>query len=222
MGAASIGSALIGSSAANKAAKLQAGAARDAQALQLRMFEEGRGELRPYMDAGRGATASLAQLYGIDPSTGELTGQPFNQASLDAFRNSPDYEFARQEGLRGVTFGNAQKGLLKSGNNMRDLMSYGQGLATQNFGNYRGALQQLAQLGQGAAGSLMGNSTAVGANAANAGMQQGAALASGVVGSANAFNGALGNIGNYAMLQSFMNPSGSGSAYHNMLPTGMG
>lgn len=196
IGAGSLGSAFIGSSAARKAASQQAQAAAEARG----MFAQARTDQMPYMRAGEGAVGSLAELYGIDPATGQRTGQPFNEASLAAFRNSPDYEFARREGLRGVEFSNAGRGLVKSGNNMRDLVQFSSGLATQNFGNYRGALQQLAQLGQSGA---TGAGTAL-AGMANQTNQMGAANASGTVGAANAWSGGLGQIGNYAMLQSLM------------------
>jgi hypothetical protein len=193
----SLGSAAIGASAAKKAASQQARAAQQARA-----------DMLPYSLPGRGAVATLAQLYGIDPATGDVTGQPMNEASLEAFRRSPDYEFARQEGLRGVEFSNAARGMLRSGNNLRGLAEYASGLGTQNFNNYRSSLMQLAQLGSGAA-----------AGTANASMQQGAALASGTVGAANAWGGALGNMGNFAMMYSMMGPNGGGakSAYQ---PTG--
>jgi len=211
----SLGSAAIGASAANRAAKTQARAASRA-----------RQDMLPYSLPGQGAVATLAQLFGIDPATGEVTGQPMNEASLEAFRRSPDYEFARQEGLRGVEFSNAARGMLRSGNNLRGLADYASGLATQNFNNYRGSLAQLASIGAGAAGG-----------AANASMQQGAALASGTVGAANAWGGALGNLGNFAMMHSLMRPPSSAYAptgalapysppnpmgYSSVLPGGVG
>jgi hypothetical protein len=184
----SVASAGIGAAASMSAANKQAKAAASARRSML-----------PYSLPGQGAMATLAQLYGIDPATGEVTGQPMSEASLAAFRRSPDYEFARQEGLRGVEFSNAARGMLRSGNNLRGLTEYASGLATQNFNNYRSSLAQLAQIGAGAA-----------TGTAQATMAQGAANASGLVGAANAVTGSLGNLGNYFMLQSLM---GNRSAY---------
>ena len=199
VGGATLGSALIGSNAAYRGSKSQSKAAALARADQM-----------PYAMPGRGAVASLAQLYGIDPNTGALTGQPFPEGSLEAFRRSPDYQFASDEGRRQVEFSNAGRGLLRSGNNMRDLVRFGQGLATQQFGQYRGALMQLAQLGQGAASA-----------AGQASMAQGAAQASGPVGAANSWMANLGSLGNYAMLSNLIGqqraglpqPQGSLTAY---------
>lgn len=220
IGGASLGGAALQSNAAKKAGKTQANAAREGYALA----EE---NLEPFMAPGRGAIASLAELYGINPTTGDRTGEPFSDASLAAFRRSPDYEFARTEGLRSVEFSNAAKGALRSGNNLRDLTTFSSNLATQNFGNYRGALERLAAMGQNSAGALAG----AGQQSAN---MAGAATASGQVGSANAWGGALGNIGNYAMTNHFMGqmrpqqsayapPPGvgfgpGGNAGYNMIP----
>lgn len=192
---ASLGGAALQSSAAKKAAKTQARAAREG-------YELAQENLEPFMAPGRGAVASLAELYGINPTTGDRTGEPFPASSLEAFRRSPDYEFARTEGLRGVEFSNAAKGALRSGNNLRGLTEYASGLATQNFSNYRGALERLAAIGQNSAGALAG----AGQQSAN---MAGAATASGTVGSANAWAQGAGNIGNYAMLNSLMKPPGS-------------
>lgn len=191
---ATIGAAVIGGGAsiygANKAASAQKSAANKAAALQA-----------PFTKVGTGAMTTLGQLYGIGPD-GQPT-QAFNQQALDAFKNSPDYQFAFGEGERALEFSNAAKGQLNSGNNMRDLVSYGQGMATQNFGNYANRLMQLAGIGQNAA-SNQGNQIG------NAGQAQ----ASGIVGSANALNGALGGATNNLMLYNLLNKTpGNSSAY---------
>jgi hypothetical protein len=181
---ASLGSAVIGANAAQSAAKKQAAAA--AQARQ---------DMLPFSIPGQGAMGSLAQLYGINPQTGAYDpNQAFDQASLQAFQRSPDYQFAMQQGLGALENSQAAKGMLRSGNTLRGITEFGQGLATQTFGNYRGALAQLAGIGAGAA-----------SGAGQAAMQQGAAQASGIVGAGNAWAGALGSMGNYAMMQNQMN-----------------
>jgi hypothetical protein len=177
-------SAGVGVYSANKAASAQSKAAGQA-----------RQDMMPFMIPGQGAMASLAQLYGINPQTGAYDpNQAFNQASLDAFRRSPDYQFAQQEGMGALQNSAAARGMLLSGNTLRGITEFGQGLATQTLGNYRGALAQLAGIGAGAA-----------QGAGQAAMQQGAAQASGYVGAGNAISGALGSMGNYYMMQGQMN-----------------
>lgn len=175
---ATIGAAVIGAGAsvygANKAASAQGKAAkRAAQAFA------------PYNTVGTGALNTLAQLYGLPTSSGSPGGQPFGPASIDAFRRSPDYKFALDEGDRAIQFSAAAKGGLVSGNTLRALAEYNQGLATQNFGNYSGRLFNLASLGANAAQGQAG-----------AAYQGGAATASGYVGGTNAINSSLGNLAN--------------------------
>lgn len=178
----------VGLYSANRAASTQSRAARQARA-----------DMTPFMIPGQGAMGSLAQLYGINPQTGAYDpNQAFSQASLDAFTRSPDYQFALQQGLGALENSQAARGMLRSGNTLRAITEFGQGLASQQFGNYRGALAQLAGLGAGAAGG-----------AGNAAMQAGAAGASGMIGGANAVMGALGGLGNYYMMQSQMSQLGN-------------
>ena len=103
-----------------------------------------------------------------------------------------------------------------SGNTMRSLADYGQNLATTEYGNAfnrfqteRGniynTLANIAGMGQGAV------NTGVNAGQNFAAQQTGlitggaAAQAAGNVGAANAYSGALGNVGNMAFLSSIMN-----------------
>jgi hypothetical protein len=181
MGVAAVAGAGASIYGANKAADAQKSAANRAAKLEA-----------PFTNVGTGAMMTLGQLYGIGPD-GKPT-QPFNSAALDAFKNSPDYQFAFNEGQRALEFSNAAKGQLLSGNNMRDLVSFGQGMATQNFGNYANRLLQLAGLGQNAAanqGNMIGNA--------------GQAQASGIVGSTNAINSGLGQFANNLVLYNMLN-----------------
>jgi hypothetical protein len=178
-----LGGSFLSSKASKKAAKAQAAAAARAEA-----------KFAPFYNAGQGAVTTLGQLFGIGPD-----GQQTGQADFSNFFQSPDYEFARGEGIKALEFSNASKGMLNSGNNMRDLVSFGQGLATQNFGNYFNRLLQLSQLGQNAAA---GQAEQIG--------NQGQAKASGIIGSANAINQGLSGFGNSLMMSSVFggqNPS---------------
>lgn len=178
------GGSLLSSNAAKKAAKVQDRAAQRAEE-----------RFAPFANVGQGAVTTLGQLFGIGPD-----GQQTGQADFSNFFESPDYEFARGEGLKALEFSNAAKGQLSSGNNMRDLVQFGQGLATQNFGNYFNRLLQLSNLGASAAS---GQAQQIG--------NQGQAQASGIVGSANAINQGLSSIGNNLSMFGALN--GSPSAY---------
>jgi hypothetical protein len=183
-----LGGSIMASNAASKAAKAQAAAAGKAAALQV-----------PFTNVGQGAVTTLGQMFGINAN-----GQQTGQADFSNFFQSPDYQFALQQGTQALDFSNAAKGMLQSGNHLKDLTSFGQGLATQNFGNYFNRLMQLSSLGQNAAtgqGNQIGN--------------QGQAQASGIVGSANALNQGLSGFGNNLMMASVFGNQGSPSAYAN-------
>ena len=70
-GGTSLLSSVIGGSAASSAAGAQAGAANQATAAQLQMFNQVMGNLQPYMQAGQGALGALEYGLGIGgPYTG--------------------------------------------------------------------------------------------------------------------------------------------------------
>ena len=181
----------IGYLGASKAASAQ----KSALNKQLSYQKE---QAAPYTSAGKGAIASLAELYGIDPTTGERTGQPFGEESLAAFRRAPDYEFGMKEGTRALEFSNAAKGHLRSGNNLRDLTQYGTDYATGKFGNYFKHLYDLAGLGANAG---QGAATTMGS--------LGEAKASGIVGGTNALSSAIGQGANNYMLYNLLNKNKS-------------
>lgn len=84
----------------------------------------------------------------------------------------PGYQFRYNEGLRALNRLMAKKGMLNSGNRMIEVMRYGQGLASTEYGNEYKRLAELAGArlgGASAAGQLYGNlSMKSGANRMNA------------------------------------------------------
>jgi hypothetical protein len=208
-----VASSLIGSSAAKDAANIQAQSAANALNFQKDVFNQNQanyqqayGNLTPFITAGQGATNTLSQLA---------------NGNYSSFTNSPDYNFALQQGTRGVTnYENAQ-GMGLSGGALKDISQFNQGLATQQYGNYFNRLMQIATLGGNAASG--GLNSAVGfansnngaaSNIGNTTQAIGQAQASGVVGSANALMGGINGLGNNALLGSLLNKNPS--AYGNI------
>lgn len=103
---------------------------------------------QPYYDAGTSAVDRLARL-----NAGDFTG----------FEASPDYQFSLDQGNEALTRAAASRGSLNSGGTDVDLLTFGQGLASQNYGTYYNRLAQLAGMGQSAAQGLGGSAS----NAAN-------------------------------------------------------
>jgi hypothetical protein len=199
-------SAGVGAAASVYASSQQSKAAQAGFNLQQQQYQQTQGYLAPYRNIGNNALGSIAQLYGYGSPTasgtaggaGGANGNALGAAAggssgasgapnYSAFFNSPDYQFALQQGGLAVDRSAAARGLLTSGGTLKDLTSFGQGLASQQYGNYFNRLMSVAQLGSGAAGGSASASAAFG----NAGAQSlntlGAAQASGAVGVANSF-----------------------------------
>lgn len=119
------------------------------------------------------------------------------QGDYSQFFNSPDYQFALQEGLKSTERAGSARGMTLSGRQNEALQQYGQGLASQQFGNYynrtygaytdyTNRLQQLAGSGQNAAAHLGSLGATAASNIAGQINNAGAATASGIVGGYNA------------------------------------
>lgn len=218
-GAAILGASAIGAGASlygsSKASKAQAQAAQQALAFQQQVHRQNQQNIEPFINAGRSALPSLLDLYGIG-SSGKA---PF-QTAMDNFRVSPDYEFALGEGMKALDRSAASRGNLLGGNQLREITKFGQGLATQNWGNYinrlSSGLQSTASLGQNAAtgaGALAANQAG---QIGNTMMGIGQAQASGYVGGANAINSGLNNL----MFLNAMNRSSYAPVQSGYLPMG--
>lgn len=186
----SLASGIIGSNAASSAADKQAQAAANALAFQQNVFNTNQTNaapfmnagitalgqanntlgagmntlgsatnavsgLQPYMSLGAGAAGTLSQLYNGAPGG---NGQP----DYSAFYNSPDYQFARDQGTAATQNVLSAQGNLMSGGGLTALTNYGQGLASQQYGNYFNRLMGLANVGQSASNQAIGAYTNIG------------------------------------------------------------
>lgn len=173
-----VGSALIGAYSADKAAdKSKAGY--DAASLeQSRQYDQTREDFAPWREAGQNALGRLT-----NASTGDLS----------EFQASPGYEFVRSEGQRDIGNSFAARGGAASGNALRALAQYNQGLASNEFGNWWNRQAGLAGVGQAATQSTANAGANAAANIGNNLIGAGNARASGVMGVNNAIQNGLGN-----------------------------
>lgn len=104
----------------------------------------------PYLTAGTGAENTLSNLYGNNGTAAQTTAQ-------GNFQTSPGYDFALKQGLNAVNANAAAMGNPLSGNNEEAINNYAQGAASQQYNNYVNQLQNLANTGQSAAGSIGSN-----------------------------------------------------------------
>lgn len=117
--------------------------------------------------------------------------QPSQQTAAapnyENFFASPDYQFALRQGQQSVENSAAARGGLYSGNALRAITDYGQGMASQQLNTYANRLAGIAGVGQVAATNTGANATAYGNNVSNLLVGQGNARASGIINQGNAW-----------------------------------
>ena len=203
-----VGGSLLASGATGRATD-------KATATQLEMYEKTRKDLLPYNEVGKAATYTLASLYGLPGPDGEV--EPPDYAP---FMTSPDYQFARAEGINALDASAAARGNLLSGGMMKELTEYGAGLASQNYGNYVNRLTELARLGENAGAQTGAFGVNIGNNIAGNQLAAGEATSSGILGATGSIQGGIQNY-----LRDYYQSLGAnagGSAYQgtNPVPTG--
>lgn len=90
------------------------------------------------------------------PFATPASAQQNAENAFNTFRNSTGYKFRLDQGLDAVNGGYAGAGTIKSGAAMKAINDYGQGMASQEFGNYLNALGNQQQLGLSAGSALAG------------------------------------------------------------------
>ena len=207
--AGSVAGGYISSQGAQSAAQEQAQAAEQAQQISRKEFEQIRKQEAPFLTGGYAGLGRLETLLGLGASGrgtsqyGELL-KPFTIA--DWKQLSPAYKFQREQGIQGVLNASAPNMGALSGAAQKDLISYNQNLANTSFqnaynmyqtqqGNIYDRLAGLMQLGQNAAANLGTQGTQLAGQQAQSATNIGTALGAGQVGAANAWSGALSNLG---------------------------
>lgn len=191
--AGGVGSAIIGSNAANSAATAETNAADTATNTQLGIFNQTQANLAPYNQVGQSALSQLASLFGLGAGgSGPTAATAANATS--ALTQYPGYQFGLQQGTQALDRSAASQGLLLSGGQLKAAQQYGQGYAQQNaWGPYLSQLSGLSSLGENAAATAGNQGVQTGANVAQSQLAAGQAAASGIVGSSNAITGGISN-----------------------------
>lgn len=113
------------------------------------LLGRGAGALNPFVQPGQMAQQRQAALSGA-------LGADAQAQAMQAFMDSPQQAFLREQGERAVTRNAAALGGLGGGNVMKELSRFGTGLAAQDFENQFNRLGQVAGQGLTAAQSLGG------------------------------------------------------------------
>ena len=236
-GISSLLGGFIGSGAAKRAAAVEAGTfGRNAEQLSevgQQQLKPQISNTAPYILRGQNAFNTLASQLRT-PGQGLLqTYQPFQAPTGLDYTNDPGYQARMQLGEQAIQNSAAAQGDLYGGNTLRALTDYGQTFGSNEYGNvYNRALQnyltnaQNFYTGQGNEYSRLMGTAGMGLNATQLqdqarqnyvntygqamGMSnQGAeAQAAGIMGSANAWQQALGGIAGTAQFASLMNQLG--------------
>jgi hypothetical protein len=193
---ASVGSALIGGNAAQQAAAAQADAIKHAADISRKNFEDTTRLLQPSIDAGNEARTYQLGALGLPGG---------NSDAINAFRTSPGYDFAVKSGKNAVQTSAAAGGRLFSGKTLKDLDTFGQGQADQQFGNWYGRLGDLSGAGAGSTGQLVNAGGQNAGTLADLAVRGGDDRASSYITGANAVTGGFQNL---ADLYAYYNPPG--------------
>ena len=226
MGGSALLGGLISSSGAQSAAGTQAAAADRAAALQKEQFDEQKRLSEPYRQAGLTGQNRLMELLGLGGNTNAAGyGQYSRDFGMQDFQQDPGYAFRLGEGLKAMGHRAGARGGLISGQTMKGMEDYRQGLASQEYGNafnrYQtnraNQLQPLGSLmssGQAAAAGQAAQAGQYGVNAGNLMGQAGQSIAAGQMGSANTMGNALASMGSMYQQQQQQNQN---QANFNML-----
>ena len=112
------------------------------------------------------------------------------------FFNSPGYQFTLGQGEQAINRGASANGNLYSTNTLGALDKFAQGTASQQYNNYVSQLMNLANLGGTATNNTGQAITSGGNNISSNQISAGNANASGILGSAGAWTGAVNNASN--------------------------
>jgi hypothetical protein len=215
----------IAANASKSAANKQVQAAGRAADISQNQFDQTSSDLAPWRSAGKNALARLdtTSMGGFDPGSylgqnpdvaaagidpyqhylqyGKNEGRAFTGMDPNAyFTASPDYQFRRNEGMRGIEQTNAARGVGRSGNALKALADYNSNLASGEFGNWWNRQAGLAGVGQNAVNSTAQFGAQNASNTGNALVAGGDARASGIMGQANSWSNSLNSgLNNYLL-----------------------
>ena len=143
------GSAVIGAIGADKSRKAQSSAASENIAENRRQFDFVQQQTQQYRDVGGRALSALERMTMGDYDITKNTG----------------YQFRLDEGYKGLD--RSQAGRRLGGRAAKEAMRYGQGMASQEYGNEFNRLSQMANYGVGGTAQSIAGTNQATANITN-------------------------------------------------------
>lgn len=215
-------SAVVGAGASiyssSQAADAQKAGIAASTAAQQKAFDEQKALNAPFREGGITAQNRLLTYLGLTPAEGSGVtvdpndpnfGKYAGDFGMKDFQADPGYNFRLSEGMKGLQNSAAAKGLLSSGSTLKGITDYGQGMASQEYGNayqrYQtnranqlNPLTGILGMGQTATNNVSNAAGQLGQGLGQAAAATGAANASSYINSGNALNNALsGGISSY-------------------------
>lgn len=182
------------------------------------------GAYDPYISGGQRATNQLYSLLG-------LNGEDAIGTARDLYKTSPSYDFLMDQGVSALDRSAAARGMLNSGRQNKDLLRFGQGLASSDYNSYLSNLMGLGNQGysatgaktgvlaQGAGGPLQGGMTGAQLAFKSAGTVPQGIIASqnaenaGITGALGALNYGVGQFGAQDQLSKLLGNTSRGSSF---------
>lgn len=135
------------SKAADKASKAQVQSQRDLINYAKGESAKTEARLKPYSDLGLKGISPYLDALGLGGAAGTARAQ-------SAFRSTPGYQSAFNQGVTALDRGAAARGGLYGGAAAKALTRFGQDYADQEYGNYVNRLGGLLQIGQNSAAQV--------------------------------------------------------------------
>lgn len=184
--AASTGVSLYSSSKANSAISSGNNQAANISSAQ---YQQSRDDLAPWRGVGQNALYAVSALNGIAvPGMSAAENQKIYDAASNNFKASPGYSFRLNEGINALDKSAASQGRLRSGAQDKAILRYGDGLASQEYGNYMNRLSSTAGIGQTATTQTASLGASNASTLSNLAVNNGNARASGYQNAAGAVN----------------------------------
>ena len=209
---------------ANKAADAQREGIAASTAAQQKAFDEQKALNAPFREGGITAQNRLLTVLGLRPAEGSGVtvdpnspdfGKYAGDFGMKDFEADPGYAFRLKEGMRGLENSAAARGLLSSGSTLKGITDYGQGIASQEYGNAYNRYQTNRANQLNPLTGILGMGQTATNNTSTAAGQLGQGLAQGAAATGNVNASAYMNTGN--ALTNALNTGASSFTNANMM-----
>jgi hypothetical protein len=180
VGGTQVVAGMMQADAAEDAANIQAGAAGEGISEQRRQFDALQALLKPYTEAGVPALEQQQAFLG-------LRGPEAERATIERIRGGETFQALARQGEEAILQNASATGGLRGGNVQGALAQFRPAMLNQALEQQYSRLGGMTQIGQNSAAGVGAAGMETGVNVANLLAQQGAALAGGKLGQANAF-----------------------------------